>query len=148
MKISNEKVKQLLGTGFKLILDRFFTAPSNEQMFATVNRFIKHRHLLTQLKKALDSDTVTKEKLKSVIDKEFNVVKPYNYTPESKDCDNAAFEVLYWLGGKGYPAGVGIIEGHALTVFINDLEERVFLDQYTGRVYDAKDQRLKVTVMG
>jgi hypothetical protein len=148
MKISNEKVKKLLGTGFKLILDRFFTPPSNEEMFATINRFIKHRHLLSEIKKALDTNNVTKEKLKEIIDKEFNAVKPYNYIAERQDCDNAAFEVMYWLSGKGYSAGLGIIEGHALTVFINDQEERVFLDQYTGRVYDIKDERLKVTVMG
>jgi hypothetical protein len=146
MKISNEKVKQILGTGFKLILDRYYTAPSNEEMFATVNRFIKHRNLLTELKLALDNENVTRDDLKEIIDKKFGKIEPFKYKAESHDCDNAAFELTAWLSGKNYPAGPAIIEGHSLVVFINEQFERVFLDQYTGRVTETKS-RLKVTVI-
>jgi hypothetical protein len=146
MKISHEEVKRVLKTGFKLILDRVYTAPSNEEMYATVNRFIRHRNLLTELKEALDKENVTRDDLKEIIDKKFGIVEPFKYMRESHDCDNASFELTAWLSGKNYPAGPVIIEGHSLIVFINEDFERVFLDQYTGRVVET-NERLKVTVI-
>jgi hypothetical protein len=147
MKISSEEVKAILKEGVHIILDRFFTAPSNTQMFATINRFIKHRHLITEFKKALDKDTVSKEELKLIIDNYFGKVEPFPWKKEENDCENAVFDMMWWLNGKNYPAGLTVIEGHGLLVYINEDKERMLLNQYNGRVVYLKNP-LKVTVIG
>lgn len=147
MKLSNEEVKKILGTGFKLILDRSYTPPRDKDFSETISRFVKHRNLLTELKSALDTEGVTAEELKGIIDKQFGHVAPFKYVEEKHDCDNAAIEAMAWLSGKNYPAGLAIIEGHALLVYINDKRERVFVDQYTGHAVQI-NERLKVTVIG
>lgn len=148
MKATNEEIKRRIPSGFKLILDRRFTLPTDKEFEETAQRFVGHRHLISELIKELDKPTATVGSVKAVVDKNFGVVKQFDYAPDSHDCDNAAMELLAWLSflEKGYAAGLGVLDKHALVILINDKQEFKFMDQYTGKLIEVLE-RLKVSVM-
>lgn len=149
MRASFKEIKGLLPSGYKLILDEEYKLPSDEMVLEAVGKFVFHRHFLALVKKAImEEDDLFKleENIKSLVHSEFGKPQPFEYTKDLHDCDNAAWELVAWVSGKGWPIGIGIVPGHALVVFINDKKEVKHIDQYIGEIIQNKE-RLKVTVM-
>ncbi len=73
-------------------------------------------------------------------------MQPFDYRPESHDCDNAAWDFVTLFSGKGWPVALAIIEGHALVIVIVDGKDIVWIEPQTGQAVE-NTKRLKVTVM-
>lgn len=145
--ISFEKIKGLLPSGFKLILDEEYKLPTDTEVLESVRKFVSNRHFLAKLKQLLDGNYIPYSyDVNKIVEEYYGEEKPFEYTRNLHDCDNAAWELVAWVSGRGWPVGIAVVPGHALVIYINDKLEVKYIDQYTGKITENKE-RLKVTVI-
>ena len=145
MQITHKQIKDLFTSGMIITLDEKYTSPSDEEIMSSLERFVFHRAYLTELCKLLDQQGATKTAVKILTDRDFGYRLPFNYNDE-RDCDNAAWEMVSWCSGRGWPVGIAVIPGHALVTYINDQKEIKYVDQYTGKQVE-NGKKIKLVVM-